>query len=101
MLKIRFRNRFQSRNHNTSSLAHRLTHMNALVGAARGEALVRLPVDVERGRGVEGELLLVLPRLRVPYDGRAVHACALQGGTSSLTHSESLSQQNYATRLLS
>ena len=55
------------------------THVNALVGAARCETLVRLPVDVECGRGVEGELLLVLPRLRVPYDGRAVDPRALQG----------------------
>ena len=51
------------------------THVDALVGAAGGEALVRLPVDVEGGRGVEGKLLLVLARQRVPDDGGAVDAC--------------------------
>ena len=57
-------------------------HVDALVGAAGGEALVGLPVDVEGGRRVEGELLLVLPRRRVPDDRRPVHARALQGRVS-------------------
>ena len=59
-------------------LVNGATHMNALVRAARGEALVRLPVNVECWRGVEGELLLMLPCMRVPYNGRAVDARALQ-----------------------
>ena len=38
-------------------------NVDALVGGAGREALVRLPVDVQRRGRVEGELLLVVARL--------------------------------------
>ena len=44
--------------------------VDALVGATRGEAGVALPVDVERRRRVERELLGAVARRRVPDDGR-------------------------------
>ncbi len=47
-----------------------LAHVDALVGGAGREAVVVLPVDVERRRRVEGELLRAVPRTRVPDDCR-------------------------------
>ena len=49
-------------------------NVDALVGRARGEALIGLPVNVQRRGRMEGELLLVLARLRVPDDGGAINA---------------------------
>ena len=51
-----------------------LADVDLLVYAAGGETLLGLPVDIERGRGVEGELLLAVPGGRVPDYGRPVHA---------------------------
>ena len=55
-------------------VAAELADVDALVGGARGEADVGLPVDVERRRRVEGELLRAQARRRVPNDRRLVHA---------------------------
>ncbi len=49
--------------------------VDALVGGARGEALVRLPIDVQGWGRVEGELLLVVARVRVPDDGCSINTC--------------------------
>lgn len=46
--------------------------MNALVGRARGEADVRLPIDVEGRRGMKCKLLRTLASGRVPDDCRLV-----------------------------
>lgn len=44
------------------------TNMNLLIRAARGEAVIVLPVDVESRRCVKGELLLTSASLGVPND---------------------------------
>lgn len=51
-----------------------LAHVDHLVGRARRERRVVAPVDVERGRRVERELLPRAARRRVPDDRRLVHA---------------------------
>ena len=68
-------------------------NVDALVGGAGRETLVRLPVDVQRRGRVEGELLLVVARLRVPDDGRAIDAwkkikTGFEPDTLTLTTSE-------------
>ena len=51
-------------------------NVDALVRAAGGEAVVRLPVHVQGGSIVERKLLFVAACRRVPDDRRPVHACA-------------------------
>ena len=51
-----------------------LADVDALVGGAGGEGVVGLPVDVEGGRGVEGELLLRVSGLAIPNNCRAIDA---------------------------
>ena len=73
-------------------------NVDALVGGAGRETLVRLPVDVQRRGRVEGELLLVMAGLRVPDDGRAIDAwkkikTGFEPGTLTLTTSENASRK--------
>ena len=49
-------------------------HVDALIRGAGREAVVALPVHVERRRRVEGELLVTVTRTRVPDDRRLCRA---------------------------
>lgn len=49
------------------------THMDTLICAARGKRCVRLPIHVQGGCTVEGELLSALSGGGIPNDGGLVH----------------------------
>ena len=50
-----------------------LANVNAFVRGAGGEALVCLPINIQSRSRMEGKLLLVVARLRVPNDCRAIN----------------------------
>lgn len=55
-------------------IVSQLAHMNLLISAAAGKRRIRLPIDIERWRIMERELLCRFACLSIPDDCRLIDA---------------------------